>query len=135
MNQLYAIHIPQYCKKFSIVHLEMLNILVAVRVWGKNWKNKRILIKCNNQAVVFVLKTGKTQDLTLAAIARNIMIDITENDIDLQVIHILAIHNKVADLLSRWYITKNPGNILKKFLPHPVWLHVPEHIANLDWSI
>ena len=38
MNQVYVIHIPQYCQHFSIVHLEMLNILVAVRVWGKNWK-------------------------------------------------------------------------------------------------
>ena len=39
MNQVYVIHIPQYCKNFAIVHLEMLNILVAVRVWEKNWKN------------------------------------------------------------------------------------------------
>ena len=114
MNQVYAIHIPQYCKKFSIVHLEMLNILVAVRVWGKYWKNQRILIKCDNQAVVSVLNLGRAQDLTLAAIARNIMMDISENDIDLQVVHILGIHNKIVDLLSRWYITQNPGNMLQK---------------------
>ena len=135
MNQVYAIHIPQYCKNFSIVHLEMLNILVAVRVWGKNWKNQRILIKCDNQAVVSVLNSGRTQDLTLAAIARNILMDISENDIDLQVVHILGIHNKIADLLSRWYITQNPANMLKKLLKNPVWLHVPDHMANLDWSI
>ena len=102
---------------------------------GKNWRNRHILIKCDNQAVVSVLNSGKTQDLALAAIARNIMMDISENDIDLQVIHILGIHNKIADLLSRWYIIKHPGNVLKKFLQNPVWLHVPEHIANLDWSI
>ena len=95
MNQVYAIPIPQYCQNFSIVHLEMLNILVAVRVWGKNWKR-------DNQAVVSVLNSGKTQDLTLAAIARNIKMDISQNDIDLQVIHILGIHNKIPDLLSRW---------------------------------
>ena len=95
-------------------------MLVAVRVWGKNGKNQRVLIKCDNQAVVSVLNSGKTQDLTLAAIARNIMMDISENDID---------------LLSRWYITKNPGNILKKLLKNPVWLHVPEQMANQDWSI
>ena len=67
MNQIYAIYIPQYCQNFSIVHFEMLNILVAVRVWGKNLKNKRILIKCDNQPVVSVLNSGKTQDLSLAA--------------------------------------------------------------------
>ena len=35
LNQVYAIPTPQYCQNFSIVHLEMLNILVTVRVWGK----------------------------------------------------------------------------------------------------
>ena len=33
------------------------------------------------------------------------MMDISENDIDLQVVHILGINNKIADILSRWYIT------------------------------
>ena len=59
-NQVYAIPIPQYCDSFSIVHLEMLNILVAIRVWGNVWKYHRILIKCDNQAVVSVLNSGKT---------------------------------------------------------------------------
>ena len=45
------------------------------------------MIKCDNQAVVSVLNSGKTQDLTLAAIARNIMMDIAQRDIDLQVVH------------------------------------------------
>ena len=63
--------------------------------------------------MVSFLNLGKTQDLTLAAIARNIMMNIFENDIDLQVMHILGIHNKIADLLSSGYITKNPGNVLK----------------------
>ena len=85
--------------------------------------------------MVSVLNSGKTHDLTLAAIARNIMMDISENDINLQVVHILGVHNKIADLLSRWYITKNPGNALKLLLKNPVWLHVSEHMANLNWSI
>ena len=83
INKVYAIPIPQYCQNFSIVHLEMLNILVAVRVWKQNWKNQRVLIKCDNQAVVSVLNSGKTQDLTLAPIARNIMMDIAQYDIEL----------------------------------------------------
>ena len=32
VNQVYTIPIPQYCQNLSIVHLEMLNILVAVGV-------------------------------------------------------------------------------------------------------
>ena len=45
------------------------------------------MIKCDNQAVVSVVNSGKTQDLTLAAFARNIMMDIAQCDIDLQVVH------------------------------------------------
>ena len=51
MNQVYAVPIPEYCFQFSIVHLEMLNILVAIRVWCQYWANKHIIIKCDNQAV------------------------------------------------------------------------------------
>ena len=134
-NQVYAIPIPHYCDSFSIVHLEMLNILVAIRVWGNDWKHQRVLIKCDNQAVVSVLNSGKTQDLTLAAIARNIMMEISDQDIDLQVIHILGIENKVADLLSRWFITHNPGNILNNYVASPMWMHLSTDIAFIDWSI
>ena len=135
INQVYTMPVPQYCQNFSIVHLEMLNILVAVRVWKQSWKNKRVLLKCDNQAVVSVLNSGKTQDLTLAAIARNIMMDIAQHDIDLQVVHIVGVDNKIADLLSRWYITNHPSKILEKMLPNPRWLHLSQNIANIDWSI
>ena len=36
-NQVYAVPIPEYRFQFSIVHLEMLNILVTVRVWCQDW--------------------------------------------------------------------------------------------------
>ena len=85
--------------------------------------------------VVSVLNSDKTQDLILAAIARNIMMEISEQDIDLQVIHILGVENKVADLLSRWFITNNPGKILNKYLHNPMWLHLHANIAYIDWSI
>ena len=49
---------------------------------------KQILIKCDNQTVVSVLNSGKIQDFTLAAITRNIMMELVKYDIDLQVIHI-----------------------------------------------
>ena len=61
----------------------MLNILVALRVWAKQWASKKILLKCDNQAVVSVLNSGKTQDLTLAAMARNINMLLAVEEIEL----------------------------------------------------
>ena len=63
-NQVYSLKIPKNFENYSIVYLEMLNILVALRVWCHHWATHRILLKCDNQAVVSVLNSGKTQDLT-----------------------------------------------------------------------
>ena len=44
----------------NIVHLEMLNILVALRVWNQCWAKSRVRIACDNEAVVHVLNSGRT---------------------------------------------------------------------------
>ena len=132
MNQEYAVPIPEYCQNFSTENFEMLTILVAIRVWYQYWSNRQIIIKCDNQAVVSVLNSGKIQDMTLVAITRNITMEAAKYDIDLQVIHILGVDNKIADLLSRWQITKEPEQILKKFLTNPVWIQLSHTIANID---
>ena len=92
-NQVYSIKIPKNFENYGIVHLEMLNILVALRVWCHQWATHRILLKCDNQAVVSVLNSGKTHDLTLGVMARNIATILAINDIDLQVIHVLGSEN------------------------------------------
>ena len=55
-----------------IVHLEILNIVVLLKIWGDIWENQVINIKCDNMAVVEVLKFGKARDPILATCARNI---------------------------------------------------------------
>ena len=56
---------------WSIVQLEMVNILLAVRLFQAHWAGKKVLIKCDNEAVVSVLRSGKTRDPYLGACARN----------------------------------------------------------------
>ena len=46
----------------KIVHLEMVNIILALRVFGPMWKGKKITIKCDNDAVVKVLSHGRARD-------------------------------------------------------------------------
>ena len=90
---------------FQIVHLEMLNILAALRLCQTQWSDKKVEIAYDNQAVVQVLALGKTRDLTLAAIARNIQFQASLMNISLKVIHIPGKVNVVAYLLSRWQST------------------------------
>ena len=66
-NKVYVIVLPSGYMNFGMVHLEMLNILVAHHTWGDKWAGKAILVHCDNQALVFVIQSGRTRDLTLAA--------------------------------------------------------------------
>ena len=61
----YSFNIANENVKGSIVHIEMLNILVALRLWGRLWHKSRIVIYCDNQAAVSVLNTGKSVDKLL----------------------------------------------------------------------
>ena len=52
--------IPQHF--INIVNLEMLNILIALRVWADQWAHKEVLFHCDNWAVVQVIQTSRTKD-------------------------------------------------------------------------
>ena len=65
-NKVYHKLIPEGFKwALSIVHFEMVNVVVAFRVWGKLWKNKWVEIFCDNAAVVRVLSSGSSKDTFL----------------------------------------------------------------------
>ena len=81
---------------FSITHLEMWNVLVALRIWGHMWANKSVVIKCDNQAVVSVVNTSVTKDHILATMCRNIWLETAINDISLRLIHIPGKDNVCA---------------------------------------
>ena len=101
----------------AIPNEKVLEILQKCHQWTEKnpFHKKGITIP-----MVSVLNSGKTQDLTLAAFAKNIMMEISEQDID---------------LLSRWFITNNPGKILSNYVHNPMWLHLHTNIAYIDWSI
>ena len=134
-SQVYALQIPLGYMDMSIVHLEMLNILAAVRVWGKAWRNTKVAIACDNLAVVQVLNSGKTRDLTLAAIARNIQFQVATMNINLKVTHIPGKVNVIADLLSRWGSRPMANATLCHLLPVHTWTNVNESHIAIDWSI
>ena len=73
-SQVYSIPMDRDYKNFTIVHLEMLNLLVAIKIWADPWSSQKVVLFCDNQAVVSVLNNSRTKDRTLAAIARNIQI-------------------------------------------------------------
>ena len=87
-SKIYALHIPLAFKNYTIAHLEISNIVVALKIWRDSWKNQVINIKCDNMAVVEVLKSGKARDPILATCARNIWLLTAIFNIQLTVTHI-----------------------------------------------
>ena len=80
-NMVYHLPVPLGFNSLSIVHLQMLNILVAVKIFCTHWKEMNILIHSDNFAIVNVLKSGKAQYPYLAACARNIWLWAATHDL------------------------------------------------------
>ena len=83
------------------MHLEMVNIIIAVKFFKRQWASHRVLICCDNEAVVSVLRMERTRDPYLAACTSNIWYAPAASDIDLQYAHIRASENKITGVLSR----------------------------------
>ena len=127
-NQVYALQLPNSWPQHNIAQLEMINILVALKVWHNQWAGQRVVINCDNQAVVAVLTNGRSRDVVLAKYARNIFMWLSTCNIDMKVVHIAGKKNSIADLLSRWFTV--PNNVQKlQQLVHPVtWIHTSQEL-------
>ena len=134
-NRVYASTLPNLYASMTIIHYEMLNILVAIRTWGTGWSGKIVLIHCDNEAVVTVLTTGRTKDLTLAAIARNIWLGTAEYDISLKTVHIRGKDNIIADSLSRWFTSDSHKHKVLSLMPNIIWDMIPENATTINWEI
>ena len=71
-NLVYTLPFSLGFNNYNINHLEMINIMVALKIWGNVGSNRKININCDNLPVVEVLKSGRANDNILAACARNI---------------------------------------------------------------
>ena len=107
-SMIYALDIPLGYGNYDICHLEMLNIVVASKLWAAHWRDRKIRIFCDNMLVVQVMNTGRARDQTLATCARNIWLIAATFNIEFIFSHISGQSNSIADLLSRWAVTYNP---------------------------
>ena len=48
---------PQFIKdmQLHINALELLTIMVMLKLWGRNWRGKRVMLSCDNYTSVLVL--------------------------------------------------------------------------------
>ena len=121
--------------QFSIVHFEMINVLLALRLWGADLADSSIIIMCDNLAVVQVLNSGRGRDAILLAVSRNIWLELALHNIDLEMQHVPGTENVTADLLSRWAQKASPHLLLRKLVSAPQWYTPTTQHVLLNHSI
>ena len=114
----------------------MYNIIVALKVWCKQWNHRVIHFYCDNFAVVHVVHSGSTQDSFLALCLRNIWLICAQYDIKVVIRHVRGKQNMTADLLSRMYSDSNIDEVLlQKLKEECVWHRIPYHYFVLGMSL
>jgi hypothetical protein len=125
-------HKPDYC----IAHWEAINILVAIRTFSSFILHSKVTIWCDNMVAVSILNSGRGRDPILHSIARNLWLWAAALDCDITFSHVRGIHNRTADLLSRWQFSNNQTATLFSLLNAvPIWLVPPADALTLDLSI
>ena len=135
LNQCYALPIPKNFNNYSIVHLEMLNIVVALKIWATQWSCKKLRIKCDNMAGVEVLTSGRTKDSVLAWCARNIWLISAIFNISIHIEHISGKNNVAADLLSRFKFDTVSWHSLHQYVPNFMWIHTHIDLTKLNHDL
>ena len=132
-NQCYALPLPKNFHNYTIVHLEILNKVVALKIWTSQWHNSKMYIKCYNMVVVVVMVSERTRDEILGTCARNIWTLAALYNINIHVEHI-ARPNFIANLLSRYTFDKHSRDKLT-YLPDTVWIHTHIDLTCLNCEI
>ena len=125
--------IPGFCPK--IVHLEMWNIVIALKMWGHYWIHSKLDTHCDNHAVVHVTNSHKTKDPFLAICDRNIWLLTAKYDISLQIYHSWGKKNIQADLPSRLHSQCQKNQEVLQLMHCCGWDPVPDHMFKLDFYL
>ena len=86
---------------WHIAAKELLPIVIAAALWGKEWRGKQVHGGCDNQAVVEALEARACRDRVLMDLLRCLFFFEATHDFQLVVSHVRGVDNGIADDLSR----------------------------------
>jgi len=100
-NAVFPSFIPDF--HLHINSLELLTIVVSLKMWGKHFMGKKIVVYCDNEASVTVLNTGFSRDMFMQSCLRETCYLAAVHGFEIRARHIVGVENRAADYLSRWY--------------------------------
>ena len=99
----YTVAYPEHMVQLelSIASWECFNLLLAVRLWVRQWAGSHVAINCDNWATVCSIGSSKANDPLIRSALRELWWLTAIWDVQLSVFHKLGVEMEVADLLSR----------------------------------
>ena len=88
-------------KAFQITWMELFPIVVAARIWGKAWSQKRVLFHTDNKAVVDIWYRQSSRVPLIMSLVRKLFLTAAKLNFHVAISHIPGHNNKFADLISR----------------------------------
>ena len=85
----------------TITVKELLPIIMGVVLWGRSWQGRTIRCRCDNMAVVAILKSGSSKDERVMHLMRNLFFFLTSYNVILLGEHIPGVENGAAMLIKR----------------------------------
>lgn len=89
----------------DITFLELVPIVMALYVWQNEFRNKKILLHCDNQALVEILNSSTSRSDHVMSFIRPLILHCLRSNIQIRARHVRGKDNSIADALSRfqWY--------------------------------
>lgn len=102
-EQFYRCSFPDSIKDgSSICVLELWALILTLKVWHSELRNKAVVVNCDNQAVVELINSGRARDLKMQQGLREVCYLAATGGFEIFASHILGVDNRIPDLLSRW---------------------------------
>ena len=94
----------QWPSLWASVHItvkELLPVVVACALWGEGWKGKAVQCRCDNAAVVAILKSGTSRHPLVMHLMRCLFFFVAYHQLCLYPVHLPGRLSEAADSLSR----------------------------------
>lgn len=90
----------------SSAFFEIIPIVIAASLWGHEWSRKRILLLCDNQAIVSVINKGRSKSSFIMPFVRRLTLLSMQHHFLLRASYISSNQNGPADALSRFQMAR-----------------------------
>ena len=90
--------------KFHITVLEMIALIICLKLWGRYFRGKRIIVFSDSNSACLVVNNGKAKCPVLQECLREICYIAAIYEFEIRLQHLDSQSNRIADHLSRFHL-------------------------------